>query len=93
MYLVRGVGGGLRVVDRSREGGGEGGLSAVGDGHEGPVLVAILQRDDADEVGVVAVDVKSAHGVAASDRLGCGNNDESMLHMIKWRSGARHGEV
>ena len=28
VHLVRGVGGGLRVVDRLREGGGEGGLAA-----------------------------------------------------------------
>ena len=67
VHLVRGVGGGLRVADRLREGGGEGGLAVVGDGHEGPVLVAILQRDDAGEVGVEAVDVESAHGVAASE--------------------------
>ena len=40
VLLVRGVGGGHCVVDRVRKGGGEGGLAAVGDGHEGPVLVA-----------------------------------------------------
>ena len=57
VHLVRGVGGGLRVVDRLLEGGGEGGLAAVGDGHEGPVLVPICERYDAGEVGVVAVDV------------------------------------
>ena len=38
VHLVRGVGGGLRVADRLREGGGEGGLAVVGDCHEGPVL-------------------------------------------------------
>ena len=56
VLLVRGVGGGLRIVDRVREGGGEGGLAAVGNDYEGPVLVAIVLRDDADEVGVEAVD-------------------------------------
>ena len=34
VLLVRGVGGGLRVVDRLREGGGEGGLAVVVDGGE-----------------------------------------------------------
>ena len=69
VLLVRGVGGGLRIVDRLCEGVREGGLAAVGDGdgNEGPVLVAVCERDDADEVGVEAVDEESAHGVAASE--------------------------
>ena len=67
VLLVRGVGGGLRVVDRLREGVREGGLAAVVNGGEKVVLFSVSLRDDADEVGVEAVDKESAHGVAASE--------------------------
>ena len=67
VLLVRGVGGGLRVADRLREGGGEGGLAVVFDGGERLVFFSVSLRDDAYEVGVEAVDKESAHGVAASE--------------------------
>ena len=66
VHLVRGVGGGLGVADRLRKGGREGGLAAFVDGDEGVVFDTVRLWDDADEVGVEAVDVEPAHGVPAS---------------------------
>ena len=42
VLLVRGVGGGLRVVDRLREGGGEGDLAVVVDGGEKVVFFSVF---------------------------------------------------
>ena len=57
VYLVGGVGCGLGVCDRLREGGGERGVARWGDGRQGAVLHTIGVRDHADEVGVDAVNV------------------------------------